>query len=477
MSLNCTELFTALGRCARYQYIVNGAQAIQDVPFNELAALSYVQPAWISTLAAQYDPAIRSETTSGSNMVFWQNAALSILMKYVALAEPTAGTSRQNALSYVYAQMVAQSESVKSSTISAVVTADAANVGTGNLFTTLTRADGVSLQNTIAETGTVVITNDSFTGTATQGQEPWRWNGAPNVSSFGTGTLCGLYDWDWPQGSSSIQTGYCIAANAYALAGTGGNYLTNGDFAQQTTITGQQTPNSWHTSTGTWGTSIILQNSVALSGYAVEFVVGATLNDLTQQFNTTVTDTTLATAGTTANPTPYTGYAVNFYLKGAGVISGGVMTVSLVDGSGTVVNDQAGTPNSGTITLSAVTTSWVAHSFDFRLPTVVPSTLRLKIKITTALAGSALYMDWISFGVITSLYAGGPRIALFSNPAAPFEANLDPDGYTIAFANNYGGAMYGANFQTFFSRYFQTPSLILPYSGSPTQSNVLITGA
>lgn len=468
------NVFEAMGRIGRTAYQIDTSQASQPTTFNEVAALAYINPAWLANLSAQYDAQLRTETTP---MGVWASAAANILIGLTYAQDPFYGTSITNALSYVLVQMAAAGSTVKACTIGQSTVADAANVGSGAVFVTTTRGDGLIFQNTIAEASTLLITSDSYTGGATVGQEPWQWSGAQNTSSLGTGTGVGLWDWDWPQGSGAGASGQCVSTLQDAATVTG-NYLTNGAF---TSWTGSAPAvlDDWYLAVGTWGTSIAREAVTILGGttYSVKFVVGATLNELTQQFNSSTSNGTVATAGTTAALQAFTGYAFNLWLKGGGVISGGVMTVSLVDGSGTVINDQAGTANSATITLSTVTTSWVAHSFAFRLPVILPAIIRLKVKITTALAGSALYVAGAAWGLPVSLYPGGPNLCLFSNPAAPFEANPDPDGWTITFANNRGGASYGATFQTLFSRLFQTPGLILPYSGSPTYADSLITNA
>jgi hypothetical protein len=468
VALNLTQVFTSLGRAGRNAYIVNGAQVLQPVPLNELVALAYVNPAWVTGLVASYDSNIRTETSS---MGSWVNAAQIILQNLVTADNPTYGTSLPLALFYLNQQMQAQGASVQSCTVTEATLADPANVGNGNLVVVLTRADGLLFQNVVAEPTTLAITADSYTGGATRGQEPWAFAGKPNVSSLNTGVRVGLWDWDWPQGSGVTTTGACVAANAYSQSN--GNLLTNGDWL---TWTGSPAaPNNWNLVVGTWGTSIQQESVNILGGtYSVRFNAGATLNELTQQFSSSTT--TGASAGTGAAAPPYTTITANLWLKAAGVISGGVMTVKLVDGSGTTINDQAGTPNSTTIALTAHSTSWVAHEVTFRLPIILPSAVRLDIKITTALAGANLYMDWVAAAVPTNLYPGGPNVTLYSNPAAPFEAAPDPDAYTLTFTNNRGGATYGATWQTLISRLFQTPGLILPYSGAPTILDTLITG-
>lgn len=472
MALNLTQVFTAIGRAGRNAYLVNGAQDDQGAPFSQLAALAYVNPAWISGLSSSYDPLIR---VGSSGMFGWTQAVTSVFLGLVSADNPVAGASLPNALRYLVEQMVAQSATVNECVITSTVIPDPANIGTGVAVVSTVRADGLTFQNTVAETSTLQITADSYTGGATANREPWQWSGTPNNSSLGTGTPVGLWDWDWPTGSGAAATGAAVAASAAPGSGAGATYLTNGNFAAWTTA-GVTRADNWYLGPGTWGTTVEQVAGGIDGGFAVRFNAGATLNALTTQFGSSISDPTDPTAGTTSSLTDFTGYIGNVWLKATGVISAGVLTASLVDDTGAVVNDQAGTPNTATVTLSTVGSgAWENFAFAFRVPYTPPSILRLKLAITTALAGANLLMDWATLTLPTSLYPGGPNAAVFSNPEAPFEAAPDPDAFTLDFTNDRAGASYGATFQSLFSRVFQTPGLILPYDSPGTILDTLIT--
>jgi len=471
MALNLTQLFTSLGRVGRTAYLINTGQAPQGVPFTELAAESWINPEWVAQLALAYDPAIRSES---SPMASWSAAATTILQQLVAADNPVYGQTLSSALSYLLAQMTAQTKTVQECTVGDSVTAYSTNVGTGTVFVTLQRPDGLIQQNTIAESSALLITADSYTGGAAVGREPWQWSGSPNNSSLGTGTTVGLWDWDWPQGSGVTASGAAISAAQDAQPS--GNYLTNGDFEDWSA---DATPvlESWYLASGTWGTDA-QRSASGLTGYCVQFNAGTGATErITQQFGSTVSDGTDATAGTTPSPSAFANYAVSFWLKAAGVVSGGVLTVKLVDGTGATINDQAGTPNSTTVALTGLSTSWTNHTAAFRLPAILPAVVRLSVGISTALTGAAVLLDDVCFAAPVNLYAGGPYLAVFSNPAAPFENTPVDDGWTIAFTNDYGGATYGATWQLLLNRLFQTPAFLAPYSGSPNIADTLITGA
>lgn len=477
MSFNISNWATATGRVGRQAYLIASGQNPKPVPFSELAGYAYLNPEWLAPLAQSYDALLRNDAAA---MSLWQQTATTILLGMVSAQNPVAGQQLSTALSYLYNQFVAQAATVKACTIGSSVTANGTNVGTGVPAVTTFRGDGLIQQNAIAETGQLAITADSYTGGATRGQEPWRWQGQPNVSSLGTGTPVGLWDFDYPQGSATSATGNAISSTQYGQAT--GNYLTNGDFAGWT---GGGTPilNNWHLVTGTWGTDV--QQGVAngiTGGFSLEFISGTgVLTALSQQFNSSVSDGTNAAAGTPANPASPTAslpglYTESIWMKSPGTITGGVLTWELTDGSGTVVNDAQGNPNSGTITLNTVTGSYVEHQITWRLPTNPPAALQKRFKIMTALTGAHLLLAANAFSAPRNLYPGGPSLAVFSNPATPFVATAPGDGWAVAFSNDRGGSTFLATFQALVNRLWGAPTLLLPYTGSPTISDALITG-
>lgn len=474
MALNLTQLFTAISRSINNAFLINRAQNQQSAPFNALVGLSYVNPAWTAQLAQSYDTLIRNESGGGDR---WSDTARIILQAMVTADNPSYGTSIGSSLLYLLEQFQEQSATVKECTITTSVTADALNVGKPAVYVSKTRYDGVIFQNIVAEVGSFVFTNDAYTGTATKNMEPWQYTGAPNVSSLGTGISVGIWDWDWPQGSNVLVTGNNI--DAAQEASTSGNYLTNGAF---TNWTGSipAALNNWYLSGGTWGTDIRQSSSTEGidGGYCVEFIAGTgTTEYISQQFNSTQSDGTNVNAGTSAVLTPLKTYVLNMFLKTPTSVSAGVLTISLRDSSGNVINDQSGTPNSSTISLAGLTTSWSPYQVEFRLPTVLPSDgiIRLRIAITTALTGGNVLMDYVAFAQPTSLYAGGPSVISFANPAHPVESGINPDSWVLTFTNDRGGAQFGWTWQNAINRLFRAPDLILPYSQTPTISDGLIT--
>jgi hypothetical protein len=172
-----------------------------------------------------------------------------------------------------------------------------------------------------------------------------------------------------------------------------------------------------------------------------------------------------------------TQHAVNLWALADVVPAAGVITVDLVDGiGGSVIADQAGTNNSFTITCSALTTSFVAKNGVFRTPKILPATVYLRIRITTAIsAGTSVFLDHCALEEMVELYKGGPFAKVFSGKTAFYkgDAQVLPDYFTLTSTNDYAGEI-----QTWMDRNFQMreKGLLLPSNsaGGETQLDALI---
>ena len=166
-----------------------------------------------------------------------------------------------------------------------------------------------------------------------------------------------------------------------------------------------------------------------------------------------------------------TQYAFNMWALADVVPAAGVLTVDLVDGiGGSVINDQAGTANSFTITGSALTTSFVAKNGVFRTPKILPPVVYLRIRISTAIsAGTSVFIDHAALVAMTSLYTGGPVAAIFSGKTSFTKGGteVDADVFTLTCTNNRAG-----EFQEWFERLFDMTSkgLILPSDTGGTET-------
>ena len=132
----------------------------------------------------------------------------------------------------------------------------------------------------------------------------------------------------------------------------------------------------------------------------------------------------------------------------------GTLVISLRDGAGTVINDNAGTANSSSLDVSTLTSGWQLHRFFFRTPDDLPDMVFLDIRTTSALANTRkLYFDQVT--IVPATAVGGFYAAVIAG-----DPPTSTQEYSIAATNDYSG-----KFQTMMMRYFNRQ---LPSSGSPT---------
>ncbi len=457
MAINLDTLFERLGRVGRLAYVVHTNQA--------------ALPAALESFYAEYDgltPGTGFRDISGPLMTVnaaviaqpagWLTQFLPAIAQQTVLAtvladNPAKAQSLELALGEVIRQMVAQSETVKNATVSVVATADALNQGDGVLIVSDYRPDGVVDYLNIAENARVYITADSFGGGATAGNETALFVGEPAGSD--------RWQYDWPTGSGAV-------SSIVVASPSSGSLLVNGDFSGE--FTTPNLPDNWTATAGTPGTHILKESTTVYgSTNSVEFVGDAsTLAGIQQQFD--------SDAGTEEVPDGLGQYAVAVWVRVDVVPAAGVLTVDLYDGSA-VVQDEAGTNNSFTVAATGlVANTWTLASGVFRLPRSVPSTLRLRVRQSTAISsGTSCFVGRVAFVEMSRPNPGCPFAALVSG-ASPFAKN---DGWTVAVANNYGGSSYRATFQWLFERCFGMSGLglQLPVAGSPTLADTLITAS
>jgi hypothetical protein len=360
--------------------------------------------------------------------------------------------SIERSLREVIRQMLSQGASVRAQTVAATPTAFAGE-GNGALVASVKRAgDGLTCEHSFAETVRVTCTQDAYTGGATAGQEGFR--------AEGEGAVNDPFAFDWPGGSGTSQA---LTAIDGEQDNGGGNLLVNSDFE---TFTVANTPDDWTISVGSAGTQVFDESSLVFTGsHALRFTgSGGVLTALYQALDGTDGD----------ELEPLEQYAFNCFMRRDGTAaSAGVLTVELVDGNGDVINDEAGVANSFTIDLTALTTSYVSKSGVFRTPLVLPTTVRLRLRMSTALENSrSVYLDKAALGVMTQLYTGGPSLAVFSG-ADDFGQG---DYASAAVTNSRGAAGTLDTFQTACDRLLGLRGfdLLLPSSGTPTISDNLI---
>jgi hypothetical protein len=348
----------------------------------------------------------------------------------------------QSAIAELIRQMIAASATIVNGTTAAgSQTAVGSPNGSAYIFQCgVLDSRGKSLDYAFAETVTAICTADSQ-GTATKFEEQFRIYGQPALAD----TMSHL----WPQGSGSSVTVQSVDPySSFNLL-----YNSNPD-----TFT-SHVPNGWTLAVGTGGSAGGVQDAVADGGFAAYFGShalqflgdGATLTTIRQQFNSGLNTHPLYSYANGLTP-PYTWgggpgaaaaqgnnnspqYGVSFWLKFDSVPAAGVLQVALVDNNFSVINDDTGTANSASITLSGTTTSYVNYNYAFRLPLILPTSMYFQLKATTAISNSKnLILGGICMAPLTQMYPGGPAVGMWSGNTAAYLT----DSWTRAITNTYG---------------------------------------
>jgi hypothetical protein len=385
----------------------------------------------------------------------------------VALLQTLPNGGKAQILSTLIQQMTGASASIQASTT--VVGSQTALTGTtpvGNavIVATIINGQGQTLQMVFPETLTFVCTADAQTGQRIAGNE--------QVTVCGQAAAPSLLSPLYPAGSGTI-------ANLFAVNGAAnnsqGNLLQNSDFVNFTTA---NNPDNWPIVTGVAGTNIfngVTSGSYTPGGGALEFTGdGSTFISVAQPFNTAPT-TSLGLGGTSAQLQPNTVYHINGWAKVSSTPSAGVLEFDLVNGSNVVINDGAGNPNSVSLNLTSVSTSYVNFNGSFRTPSVLPSTIKLRAWTSTKIdSGKSVIFGRVSLSLAPQIYPGGLFLSIHSGNINLIDG-LTPDSWTIGITNTYttsGGGLMAL----FMDRTFGLRSLGLqiPYAASPTVVDGLV---
>jgi hypothetical protein len=301
------------------------------------------------------------------------------------------------------------------------------------------------------ETIKLVCSNDGQSGTATAGQETWTFAGEAAV----TNRLSNL----WPGGSGA--TGTLSTQTAAVEEDESANLLNNSNFD---TYTVANTPDEWTIVSGVAGTTIF-------EGGSSDSLTNTNCLKLTGNAGAdpSITQTFDSAGGTAATLTPEIPYLVSFWTKVSAVPAAGVLTIDLIDGTGTVIADSAGTNNTTAVTLSGQTTSYANQGAFFRLPKAIPSGARIRVRLSTDIdTAKSVFISELTFSPAEETYAGGPFVAVVRGATNWIET----DQINAIPTNDYAGA-----FQLGFQRLFNMNSLRLqlPSSGAPNISDALVT--
>lgn len=351
-----------------------------------------------------------------------------------------------------------QGATVLAQTVTATPALFTANGGNGDgvlVASTRRPLDGLVLECMYAETLTAKCTADSYIGNATAGNE--------SIQVTGVGSQPDPFAFNWPLGSN-------CRANLTAIDGSqsaaGGNLLTNSDWEDWTL----GVPDNWSVIAGDTG-DIAQEGSIVYSGSsALRFTGdGSTFQGLQQRFN--------STAGTTGTFSPLSQYSFAVWMRRGGtpVSAGRQLVVELVDGNGTVLQDEAGNSQTFTFDLSALTVNYTALTGAFRTPLILPSQLNINVRCAgTALpAGQTVYLDRAGLGLMTQLYRSGPFLSCHSGAS-----NFATGDYAYCTVTNGRGAAGTLDtFQTLLSRIYplwMDSELLFPSSAAPSIPDSLI---
>ncbi len=409
-------------------------------------------PEFRSLLDGLYAALSTHQTAYGTFVSQMQTIARSILIEQVNADTPLATKDVPSALRVLIQQMGSATASVQASVPSAgAQTASGTPSGNAVIIASVKGTTGVNREYLYAETITFTCSNDSTQSTpATLGNEPLLVSTPVSVGD--------PLAYNWPGGSGVART---VNASDATKDASAGNHLTNSDFETWTTPASQP-PDNWSVLVGTVATDIIRGASPYTGSYDLQLASGTastTLSSIAQTFG--------GSPGTSKTLLPETVYAVNLACKVSAVPAAGVLEVSLIDGSNVIISDDAGAQNKLQITLSSETTSFATHNAFFRTPSVLPSTAKLNVRLSTALdTGKSVHVDHLCLTPATEVYTGGPFVAVFSMSGKL----ILNDKWTVAIGNTWG------YFQQIFERWFAMKSLglQLPSSGSPTINDNLI---
>lgn len=422
-----TNILTAGRLPARYEVFQEDAAASTPVETKQLDG-------FFATAVTQAGSAL------GQLLTQVQTLARNVTIDMVNTDSPLGTKSISNAMSVLIAQMVGASESVNASAPAAgaqTAATGVTSVGNPVIVSSVKGGRGNLAEYVLPETIKFVCTNDNVASSGVANSEPFSATGQASAPS----TL----DSTWPAGSGASTTLNVIDSTLSNQSTA--NLLQNSDYD---TVTNANYADNWVWAVGTPGTDVTVQNSTTYTstGYAAKITGdGSTLYTLRQTFNTT-TSTGANAGGTPAVLAARTSYAVNVFYKLSADPAAGVLRLALVDGSGSVINDDSAVANSTTVSLPGVNdTNWHALSMVIRTPTNLPSTYKIELKITTALSNTViLYLDHMAMAAMKGLYSssaptygGGPQFAIFSGSTKP----LIGDSWTVAITNTWGEIQKG----------------------------------
>lgn len=356
-------------------------------------------------------------------------------------------------------QMVVSSDTVKANTVSASVAAASTNTGNATCIASVVGPDGKNREYVLPEVIEVKVTQDAQGGGITAGSEQLSVRGEVKAPS--------ALDYTWPDGSEANSSLTMIDAEVDGAGSESesSNMLVNGHFDDFTA----NAPDDWTILVGAAATDILEESSTVYrsGGKALEFIGtgGGPLSSIAQTLNPWQGDSSNANC-----LKPSSVLAVNVYMRKSAGLVAGVVEISLVNGSNAIITNDAGTELKKQVAFGTLTTSFAAYNEFFQLPKVLPSTIKLRVRASTALtSGESVFIDDLCLVKAKEAYTGGPYIAIFR---ASTESILN-DQWNVTVANNQGGLIQSGFDQMFGMRELgmQLPSLS---NGSHTIAETLV---
>jgi hypothetical protein len=404
-----------------------------------------------------------------TNLTTFQNAAGAFMRPLQQLAQntvvqmvnnnmPQSDSSIQTALNYLINQMISYGQTVQNCTPSATATYSPLNYGNPNVIYSVSAGDGTLCENIFSEVCTAQCTLDSQTQPLIAMHEPVQLNAQYSISD--------TFSWKFPVGSG-VTVNLTPVSGLDSAAGGMANWLTNSSFESWTVSANN--PDSWVVQTGSAGVSVFQSTATFYDGLSSLQILGngSELTTLIQPVATPV-------AGFASLPltvAPEQQFAVNLWLRVSSVPAQGVLQVAFTDSLGNVILDNKGASNQFSVSLTTLSaSSWKPFGAPFRLPRVLPSSLQIRLKLTTALsAGINLFVDRLALALMTQMYPGGPSLTVFSGNINMIVG----DTFWFNIYNNYSPY----HFQNLFDILFNMKSLgfQLPSSAAPSIPDSLIS--
>lgn len=339
------------------------------------------------------------------------------------------------ALEEIRLQMIASADSVDAN--EPTIGQAASGTGGGVLVLSLLDGKGKTLENVYDEVIELTCSTPHL-GLFTAG---YATNGIFAIK--GEAAESNKLSYRWPKGSGA--NGNMPSRSAWSTD----NLILNGKFEDFTVA---NTPDSWTIASGSAGTHIFSD--------ATNFLIGAKCLKFTGDGSTQIAVKQAFQAAA------YAPLVVTVWVKAiTSAPAAGVLRVALVNGAGSVVNDEAGTANSFTVDLTALTTSYQCFSGVFRVqPSSLggDSELALKLETTTAISNTKeVVIDECLLQYATQLYSGGPFAALATGHVTWGRDKK----FTVTVTNDYRGAI-----QTMTARLFDQPAFYWPSNAAGAET-------